>query len=80
MAKKRVKLTFPPDLVKQPVVYSMGKEFRVVTNVRRANVSLDHGWMVLEISGDDAEIERAIGWAVDQGVRVEDDATEPATT
>ena len=71
MAKQRMKFTFPPDLVTQPVIYNMGKEFHVVTNIRRANVSRDRGWMILEISGGDAEIERAIAWAKEQGVRVD---------
>ena len=71
MAKQRMKFTFPPDLVTQPVIYNMGKEFHVVTNIRRANVSRDRGWMILEISGGDAEIERAITWAKNQGVRID---------
>ncbi|MFN8524407.1 MAG: NIL domain-containing protein [Chloroflexota bacterium] len=73
MAKIRVKFTFPPDLVTQPVVYNMGKEFRVVTNVRRANVAHDRGWMILEISGDQPELDRALAWAKEQGVRVDDE-------
>ena len=71
MAKQRMKFTFPPDLVTQPVVYSMGKEFEVVTNIRRANVSGDRGWVILEITGKDDEIERAIHWAKEQGVRID---------
>ena len=71
MAKQRMKFTFPPDLVTQPVVYSMGKEFEVVTNIRRANVSGDRGWVILEITGTDDEVERAIQWAIEQGVRVD---------
>ncbi len=71
MAKLRVKFTFPPDLVTQPVIYNMGKQFHVVTNIRRANVTRDRGWVILEVSGSDDEIEKAIGWAKDQGVRVD---------
>jgi ABC-type methionine transport system ATPase subunit len=71
MAKLRVKFTFPPDLVTQPVIYNMGKQFHVVTNIRRANVTRDRGWVILEISGKDDEIERAIAWSKDQGVRVD---------
>ncbi|HYU19337.1 MAG TPA: NIL domain-containing protein [Chloroflexota bacterium] len=71
MAKQRMKFTFPPDLVTQPVIYNMGKEFHVVTNIRRANVTRDRGWMILEISGNEGEIERAVQWAKDQGVRVD---------
>ena len=48
MAKRRVKFTFPPDLVKQPVIYNIGQEFEVVTNIRRASVARDRGWVILE--------------------------------
>jgi len=71
MARQRIKFTFPPDLVTQPVVYNMGKEFQVITNIRRANVSRERGWMILEISGSDEEIDKALGWAKDQGVRID---------
>ncbi|MBI4491625.1 MAG: NIL domain-containing protein [Chloroflexi bacterium] len=71
MGRQRVKFTFPPDLVNQPVVYLMGKQFGVVTNIRRANVTRDRGWMILEITGPSDEIEKAIAWARGQGVRVD---------
>ena len=71
MAKLRVRLTFPPDLITQPLIFNMGKEFDVVTNIRRANVTRDRGWVVLEISGSDDEVERAVAWARAQGVRVD---------
>jgi ABC-type methionine transport system ATPase subunit len=71
MARQRVKFTFPPDMINQPVVYNMGKQYQVVTNIRRANVTRDRGWMILEITGTDEEIERAIAWAKEQGVRVD---------
>lgn len=57
MARQRMKLTFPPDLMNTPLVYTLGKQFPVVTNIRRANVekSGDRGWIILEISGSDEE-------------------------
>jgi L-aspartate semialdehyde sulfurtransferase ferredoxin len=71
MAKQRVKFTFPPDRITQPLIYNMGRQFDVVTNIRRANVTRDRGWVILEISGDTPEIERAVDWALHQGVRVD---------
>ncbi len=71
MAKQRVKFTFPPDLITQPLIYNMGRQFDVITNIRRANVTRDRGWVILEISGDTPEIDRAIDWALGQGVRVD---------
>ncbi len=74
MASSRVRFTFPPDLIQQPVVYSMGKQFGVVTNIRRANLSSDRGWVVLEVIGKQEDIDRALQWAREQGVRVEQEA------
>jgi hypothetical protein len=34
-------------------------------------VTRDRGWVILEISGDTPEIERAVDWALHQGVRVD---------
>jgi len=74
MATKRVRLTFEPDLIKEPVIYRLGREFALVTNIRMADVDESVGWVVLELEGKPAEIERGLGWARELGVRV-DDAT-----
>lgn len=71
MAKRRVRFFFSNDLVNEPVVYLIGKQFEVVTNIRGGEVTSDSGWLYLELSGDDAEIDRAIQWAIDRGVRVD---------
>ena len=79
MASERVKFTFPPDLVNTPVIYNMGKEFGVVTNIRRANLSHDRGWVILEVVGTSEAIEKSLAWAKEQGVRVEPATAETAT-
>ncbi len=74
MATKRVRFTFEPDLIKEPVIYRLGRDFELVTNIRMADVDESVGWVVLELEGEQQEIERGIGWARELGVRV-DDAT-----
>jgi L-aspartate semialdehyde sulfurtransferase ferredoxin len=76
MATERVKFTFPPDLVDTPVIYNMGKEFGVVTNIRRANMSHDRGWVILEVVGTPEAVQKSLAWAREQGVRIEPDAAE----
>lgn len=76
MATRRVKFTYPPDLINQPVIYSMGKQFGLVTNIRRANLGRDRGWVILELQGRAEDIERALTWAREQGVHVETAETE----
>ncbi len=43
----------------------------MVTNVRRADVTEDRGWVVLELEGDMEEIERGLDWVAAKGVRVD---------
>ena len=46
---KKVKFTFPTDLIKEPLIYQLGQQFSLITNIRRADVRPDVGWVVLEI-------------------------------
>jgi hypothetical protein len=71
MEKLRVKFTFVEDLIKEPVIWKLGREFEVVTNIRRADVTDERGWVILEIDGERDEIERGLDWVREQGVRVD---------
>ena len=69
--KQRAKFTFPTALVPEPIIYLLGKDFSIVTNIRRADVSDTQGWVVLELEGDQQEIKRGLDWARKKGVRVD---------
>ncbi|MGA2466017.1 MAG: NIL domain-containing protein [Thermodesulfobacteriota bacterium] len=69
--KRRVTLTFPPKLIKEPVIYNIGHRFRVVTNIRGANVSENVGWVTLEIDGEEEEYSKALDYLKEIGVKVE---------
>ena len=71
MAKRRIKLTFPQDLITEPLIYLLGKNFEIVTNIRRADVREKMGWVMLELEGQDQEIERGMQWITESGVRVD---------
>jgi ABC-type methionine transport system ATPase subunit len=71
VAIRRVKLTFPSELIKQPIIYQIGHRFPVVTNIRRADVTATYGWVVLEIEGNEDDIHQALEWVRDHGVRVD---------
>ncbi|MGD9892913.1 MAG: NIL domain-containing protein [Dehalococcoidia bacterium] len=71
MALRRIRLTFPETLIQEPIIYQMGREIDVVTNIRMADVDARVGWVILELSGADEEIQRAIDWAEAKGVRVD---------
>ena len=71
MATKRVRFTFPQGLIKQPVIYQLGQDFEGVTNIRRADVRDDMGWVVLELEGEDKVIDDSLKWVISTGVRVD---------
>jgi len=71
MAKRQVMFTFPEELIKEPIIYSLGHQFKVVTNIRRADISAAKGWVVLELEGEEEEIEQGIAWVTSKGVRVD---------
>jgi len=39
MKKKRVVLTFPPDMIDQPITYHLVKEHDLMINILRANIT-----------------------------------------
>jgi L-aspartate semialdehyde sulfurtransferase ferredoxin len=71
MPRVKVHIQFPEDKIKEPVIYQIGHEYKVVTNVRRADVRETTGWMDLELTGDSTEIERSIAGLRKKGVIVD---------
>ncbi len=69
--KTRVKLTFPQNLIKEPVIFTMAKQFDIMPNIRRARVTETAGEMVLELEGSDENLEKGIESLKKQGVEVE---------
>ena len=71
MAKQRVRFTFSAEMVREPIIYRLGRDFDVVTNIRRADVRRDVGWVILELEGAEDEIQRGLDWVGNTGVRVD---------
>ena len=71
MAKRQVMFTFPTELIREPIIYNLSHQFKVVTNIRRADISEAKGWVVLELEGEEEEIEQGIAWVISKGVRVD---------
>lgn len=71
MVKRQVMLSFPRELLKEPIIYILGQEFKVVTNIIQADVSESMAWTVLELEGEEQAIDDAVAWATSRGVRID---------
>lgn len=66
-------LTFAsPELVAEPVLWELGQRFGLRTNLRRANVEHQVGWVIVEVRGPTRSLADARGWLVGLGVQVAD--------
>ncbi len=71
MVKRQVMFTFPQELIRESIIYTLSHQFKVVPNIRRADISEEKGWVVLELEGEEQEIEQGIAWVTAKGVRVD---------
>lgn len=69
---RRVYCTFPKDMIREPLLYNLGKNFTVVPNIRQASITDEMGFVYLELEGDDVEIDRAVRYLVERRVKVEE--------
>jgi len=76
VARTTVRLTFPGDTLNDPIIYRLGQEYKVVTNIRRADVTQDSGWVELDLDGEQAEVDRALEYCRSRGIGVQ--RLEPA--
>ena len=66
-----MRLTFRGDSLNDPVIYRMGQDYKVVTNIRRADVGEDTGWLEMDLDGEQAEIDRALEYCRSRGIGVQ---------
>ncbi len=80
MAKRRVMLTFTPETSSEPIIYNIGQQFNVITNILRADATKDRGWIEVELDGKEKDIEEGITWAISRGIRVDPISDDRAET
>lgn len=68
---QRLWLMFPTKLITRPIIWELGKDFNIVTNIRQASVTDEIGIVSLSIEGEREDIKKAITWLEKQGVKVE---------
>ena len=69
---RRLSLTFPPDLIKEPVIYRVSKECNLVPNIRKARVTETTGEVILDLQGREEDLKKGIAYLVDRGIKVEE--------
>ena len=71
--KKNIHFEFSQELVRQPLLYQLNRQFAdVVINIRGASVTEVGGFIALELEGESAELERVMQYLRGLGVQVQE--------
>jgi hypothetical protein len=71
MTKRRVMLSYTPETICEPIIYTVSQQFNVTPNICEADLTKDRGWIVVEFEGKESDIEAGISWVISRGIRVE---------
>jgi ABC-type methionine transport system ATPase subunit len=70
MSARSLRLNYPPSLLNQPILNQLIRKFEITVNIRQAQITLEEGWLEIEVIGGLQEIELAIAWLDEQGIQV----------
>ncbi len=70
MRHLHVRLTFPEGPATEPVIYELVRKFEVIPNIRRASIQEHTGWMVLDLAGEQEQLDAAVAYLSELGVAV----------
>jgi len=67
----RVQLDYPLEQVKEPIIYHLVTDYRLIPNIRRANIDVHTGGMlVLELIGEDQDLKDGVEFLRGLGITV----------
>lgn len=69
--EQRVRLTYPPRLLNQPLVHGLISQFSLLINILEARVGDEGGWLVIALRGEEVQVREGLAWVKAQGVQVE---------
>ncbi|MDD5129300.1 MAG: NIL domain-containing protein [Candidatus Omnitrophica bacterium] len=69
--KISIGLTFPGTLQDESIICYLCKKFDISLNIIEASFSMDAGWSILTVEGQENEIKRAFEYLAEKGVKVQ---------
>ena len=67
----RVKLDFPLEQVKKPIIWHLAHDYGLMFSIRRASIDFHSGgFTVLELTGPKDRLDAGLAWAQSEGVVV----------
>jgi len=71
MVELKVRLTYPAQLVNQPLIYHLIQKFDLYTNIIEAQVTPSEGRLIVLLRGSPQSMHAGLDWISGEGVHVE---------
>ena len=71
MTSIEVKLTFEKGLIKTPTIHELTQKYDLISNIMKADVEENKGWVILELVGTSEAIDQGLTWVSEQGIIIE---------
>lgn len=69
---RRIVLRFPGHLVDRPVICYLSRDYNLIFNILKANITPDErGLMVMELNGDEEDYEKGIRYLKGLGIEIQ---------
>ena len=66
-----VGLAFPGTLQDESVICYICKNFDISLNIIEASFSMSSGWAILQMEGEDEEVEKVFDYLVNKGIKIQ---------
>lgn len=70
MLSQSVRLNFPSTLHDEPIINHLMRRYSFTVNILRANVTPDQGWIEIQVTGEEQDVNEAFSWLREQGVEI----------
>jgi ABC-type methionine transport system ATPase subunit len=70
MPTRTLRLNYPPSLLRQPILHRLIKNSDLTVNILQAQISIEEGWLEVQMTGSQMDIERAEDWLRGEGIEV----------
>ncbi|MHC4839560.1 MAG: NIL domain-containing protein [Planctomycetota bacterium] len=70
---RKLTLSFSQALIREPILHNIASKFAVTFNISQANVTDEHGFLVISLEGDPEAIEQAVEYMIKLGVKIDED-------
>ncbi len=69
--EKKIRLTFPKEQLNQPLIYQLIRKYDLLTNILKAHLDEESGWLVVLVRGEGNQVQQGLDWMAEQGIKIE---------